>query len=84
MLALAIKRAGMRPKELIGRAGQEIAVEAAHVNRAVRSKMDRINVSQRAYGVSQANNLLYVVDGPHSIGSVANRHKPSACADLPL
>jgi hypothetical protein len=76
--------AGMRRKELIRRAGRKITVEAAHVNRAAGRIVNRINVRLRARGVSQANNLLYVVDGPNSIRSIAHRHKPSARGDLLL
>ena len=84
MLALAVKRAGMRPKELVGRADQEIAVEPAHVDGAVGRVMDRVDEGQGSHGVRQANDLLHVVDGAHRIRGVAGGHQARPRGDLRL
>src|ERR1700734_3152733 len=75
MITLAVKHPHVRTKELIGRTHQEIAVERADIDGAMRRVMNRVNVSHGAALVGEANNLLYVINRAYGIRSVTDRNQ---------
>ncbi len=82
VLALAVENAHVRAEEFVSRAGQEIAVECTYVNRAVRSVVDGIDVTQRSGLPRQAHHFGDVVDGAHRIRRIADRDQPRAFPGL--
>ena len=72
VLALAVQQALVRPEELVGRAGQEVAIERLDVDGAVRSEMHRVHEYAGPDGVGEAHDGLHVVDRAHRVGGVAH------------
>ncbi len=61
----------VRTKELICRAYQEIAAQALYVNGSVRSKLDRVDVNERASIMSHVDHVAYRVDASKRVGCVS-------------
>ena len=75
MLALSIKRSHMRPKKLVRRANQEIAIQGLHVDRTVRRVMHGIDEHHRARGMDQFRNLRHRIDRAHHVRRIANSNE---------
>ena len=66
-LGLAIQRAEVRPEPLVGAAHQEVGVEGADIDRAVRRVGDRIDVGQGADLVGARDDVADRVDRPDRV-----------------
>ncbi len=72
----------MRTEELVSRANQEIAVEGAHVNRAVRSVVDGIDITQCSRLPRQPHHFGDVVDRAYGIRRITDGHQARALSDF--
>ncbi len=82
LLALAEENAEVRSKELVAGACQEIAIQSANVNRAMRRVVYSVNERHGACCVRQSHNFLHIVDGAHRVGSPSHRYHASIAANL--
>lgn len=71
-LALAVERAHVRTEKFVGRADQEISVERAHVDGAVRSIVNGVDKHERANGVSELRDFGDGIDGADGVGGVTD------------
>jgi hypothetical protein len=76
----APQHAEMRAKELVGRAGEEIAPERLHVRQAMRHELNGIDIDQRAGFLSQPGERRHVVDRAGHVAGEVKRQKPRALA----
>ena len=67
MFALAKQSAHMGAEELVAGADEEITIERADINEVVGGLVNRVDVCQRANGMSKANDVGNIIDGPNQI-----------------
>ncbi len=72
----------MRTKELVGRAGQEVAAQLPHVNRAVRRILHGVDIAECARLSRPANDRRDVVDRSGGVRGVAHGHHLRAWTNL--
>ena len=83
-VAAAVQHADVRPVELVGRAGQQIAAEGGHVNEHVRRIVHRIDEQQPSARVDEIARAAHVGDRAKRVRGGADRHQPGARADEPF
>ena len=83
VLVLGKQHAHVRSEKFVRGADEEVAVERAHVNWAVRRVMDRIDVGHGSDPVRHTDDFPYIVDGSHRVRGVANGYQPGAAGDFP-
>src|SRR5262245_37348065 len=67
VLPFSIECSGVRREELVRRAGQEIAVEGAHINSTMRRIMYRVDEAERTNTMSELCNLGHIVNGANGV-----------------
>ena len=67
MLALAVERSHVRTEKFVGRADKKIAIEGAHVNRAVGRVMDGVDEHQGAGGMRELCDFGDGIDCAHGV-----------------
>src|ERR1700678_1299985 len=82
MLAFAVENSHVRAEELVGGAGEKIAVEGAHVDGAVGSVVDGVDVAEGSGLPRQLDDLGDVVDGAGGIGRIAGGDEAGARANF--
>ncbi len=75
------EHADVRPVELVGGAGEEVAVEASHVGRNVRRRMDGVHEEERARGAGEGGGAGQIVDGPERVRRRAEGEEARARPD---
>ena len=74
-LRFSVEHADMRTEKLVGRAGQEVAIDRLHVDRAVRSVVNGVNEAQSSRFVSGSRDRGNIVDGSDGVRGVADGHE---------
>ena len=83
MFALAVDAAHVRAEKFVGRAGEEIAIQRADVDGAVRRVMDCVDERECAGGVGEADNFFDGIDCAHGVRCVAYGDEAGARGDFP-
>ena len=83
VLVLGKEHAHVRSEKFVRGADEKVAVERAHVNRAVRRVVNRIDVGYGSHPVRHTDDFPYIVDGSHRVRGVANRYQPGPAGDFP-
>src|SRR5579871_4643537 len=76
VLRFAPDHTEMRAEELIGRAGQKIAVQLLHIHRAVRHVLYGIHIDERPYLMRHSRDCRHIRNSADSIGRMRNGHQP--------
>src|SRR5579863_200614 len=71
-VAFAVNATHVWAEEFIWGTGQEVAIERAHVNDAMRSVMDGVNKGKRSGIVREMNDFADWINGTNGVGSVAD------------
>ena len=74
----------MRAEELVAGAGQEVAIQCAHIDEPMRSEMYGVDEGHRANLMRQAHDFGDIVDGADGIRSVSDRNQTSIAPNLRL
>ena len=72
MFPFAVKYPGMRAKELVRGAGEEVTVQRLHIDEAMRSVLDGIDKHFCAGIVCQLDQFCYVRNCANRIGGMGN------------
>ena len=67
MFALAVDAAHVRTEKFVGRAGEEISIQRADVDGAVRGIVDSVNECECAGGAGKANDFFDGIDCAHGV-----------------
>src|SRR6478672_519948 len=82
VFAFAIENTHVRSKKLVGGAGQEIAIQSTDVNGPVRCVVDRVDVGEGSFLMSQLDDFSYIVDGAHGVGGVTDGQDSGPASDF--